>query len=748
MLNILNMRSKNIFMLLVLSLALFVIHACTNTAAKNAEMNKNKQFKLVKRDSLNSYPKTIFQASRPWGATYDNRADAVMVYGYSNSLKSRIKSWKKHGYITQFMTGMAWGNYQEYFKGDFDGKEHLDEGQVDYNGNRVQHGKYVPYVVPTQSYLTYFKTVIRKVIDSGINTIYLEEPEFWAKSGYSKAFKKEWKRYYGTAWKSETKSANAAYMSSELKHYLYVRALREVFSYAKAYGKSIGRDIKCFVATHSLVNYSAWRIVSPEASINNITSVDGIIGQVWTGTSRTPIYYNGKRKTRTFENAYLEYGSVESMVGATGRVIYFETDPLADNPHHSWENYKKNYEATFIAQLLYPKVDHYEVMPWPNRIYNGKHRLNKNSTAKTTFPYATQLQIMINALKHMSKSSNHVSGSQGIGVLMSNSMLYQRTPVVGKNEDPALSNFYGMALPLLKQGIPVKLKIAENLKYPRYLKNTKLLIMTYSDMKPLSPKVDKYIATWVKQGGVLMYYGRDDDVYQHVNEWWDNGKYHYKTPSQDLFHRMNLHVDSSQTKYSFGIGTIYIIRKDPKELVMQKHGDRQFIAFVKKAYKTKTGKKLKIKNSFYIKRGPYYIGAVMNESETKDTTSLRIKGPVIDLFNPDLPVLNEKIVKPGQETFLYDLKNVNHQQPKILCSAAGISNVKKGPSSYIFTAKGPLNTQNAMRILLPSKPSKVLVKDTNGKKETDEHSSWDASTNTLLLRFANSPQSKQVSLHW
>jgi hypothetical protein len=267
-------------------------------------------------------------------------------------------------------------------------------------------------------------------------------------------------------------------------------------------------------------------------------------------------------------------------------------------------------------------------------------------------------------------------------------------------------------------------------------------------MKPLSPEVDKYIAKWVKQGGTLIYYGRDDDVYQHVNEWWNSGAHHYKTPSQALFHRMNLHVDSKQTKYSFGMGTIYIVRKDPKELVMQKHGDRQFVTLVKKAYKAKTGKKLKIKNSFYIKRGHYYIGAVMNESETKDTTSLRIKGPVIDLFNPDLPILNEKVVKPGQQTFLYNLKNVNHQQPKILCSGAGISNVKKGPSSYIFTAKGPLNTQNAMRILLPSKPSTVLVKDANGKKEADVHPVWNAPTHTLLLQFANSPRGKQVSLRW
>ena len=38
---------------------------------------------------------------------------------------------------------------------------------------------------------------IKRVIDAGIDAIHLEEPEFWARAGYSEAFKKEWKDYYG-----------------------------------------------------------------------------------------------------------------------------------------------------------------------------------------------------------------------------------------------------------------------------------------------------------------------------------------------------------------------------------------------------------------------------------------------------------------------------------------------------------------------------------------------------------------------
>ena len=62
-------------------------------------------------------------------------------------------------------------------------------------------------------------------------------------------------------------------MSSKLKYHLYYRALDEAFTYAKEYGRSKGLDIKCYVPTHSLLNYSQWQIVSPEASLASLPCV-------------------------------------------------------------------------------------------------------------------------------------------------------------------------------------------------------------------------------------------------------------------------------------------------------------------------------------------------------------------------------------------------------------------------------------------------------------------------------------------
>ncbi len=633
------------------------------------------------REKTKKREKTSFQTSQHWKPVTDVQADIAMVYGVGGnpsdkrkgkSFEERVQSWRERGYTTHFMTGIAWGEYQDYFTGEWDGQGHLDEGQVEQNGDTIWHGHMVPYIVPTDNYLKYIKEKhVKRVIDAGIDAIYMEEPEFWARAGYSEAFKREWQKYYGFPWRPQHESPENTYLSNKLKYQLYYNALKEVFTYAKAYGKSKGMDVRCYVPTHSLVNYSQWQIVSPEASLASLDCVDGYIAQVWTGTSREPNYFNGKEKERVFETAFLEYGAMESMTAPTGRKLFFLTDPIEDRAR-DWIDYKNNYEATFTAQLLYPHIANYEVMPWPDRIYEGLYPISKGSKEKAKIPrhYSTQMQVMINTLNNMPASGNKVSGSSGISVLMANSLMFQRFPTHNGYEDPQLANLYGQALPFLKRGVPVKTAHLENVSYKETLKDTKVLLMTYSNMKPMAAEGHVYIAEWVKEGGVLIYSGRDEDPYQTVQEWWNTGKNHYQRPSDHLFQQMGIAAGAPDGQYTYGKGRVAILRKDPKEYVLTEGGDKKFIQVVKALYEQKSAEKLIFKNQLYVQRGPYDIAAVLDEND--DASPFAIEGPVIDLYDPELPVLRQKIVPPGRQALLYRLDRVEEpSKPQVLASACG-----------------------------------------------------------------------------
>ncbi len=690
--------------------------------------------------------KTTFQTSGQWKPVTDIRADVVMVYGTDDrpgmTFRQRVQSWRDRGYTTHFMTGIAWGGYQDYFTGKWDGKWHLDEGQKTMRGDTIWHGHLIPYIVPTKNYLKYFKErQIKPVIDAGIDAIFLEEPEFWARSGYSESFKREWKDYYGFDWRPQHESAENTYLSNKLKYHLYYRALDEAFTYAKQYGREKGMDVRCYVPTHSLLNYSQWQIVSPEASLASMESCDGYIAQVWTGTSREPNYFNGKARERVFETAFLEYGCMESMTRPTGRKMFFLTDPIEDRAK-DWQDYKRNYQATFTAQLLYPQIADYEVMPWPDRIYEGLYRVSANSKEKARIPrfYSTQMQVMINTLNNMPLSDNRVSGSQGVSVLMANSLMFQRSPQpVEGYDDPQLSNFYGEALPLLKRGIPVSVVHIENTGYADTWKNTKVLLMSYSNMKPLDAEYHKHIAQWVADGGQLIYSGRDDDPYQSVLEWWNQNGNEYKAPSEHLFELMGMPRNAAEGTYEYGKGKVYVLRHDPKEYVLEKGGDAKLMETVREAYG-----KLNIKNSFYLERGCYTLAAVVDESEAGDSP-LTLKGKFIDLFDPELPVLREKTVKPGEQAFLFDISRVkDKKQPQVLAAASRQYDEQRTANSYSFVAKSPAQTSNVMRILLPKKAKSVKVEGT-------KDCTWDWNSNdlnTLLLKFENNPDGVKVDITW
>ncbi|GAA4094677.1 hypothetical protein [Mucilaginibacter panaciglaebae] len=697
--------------------------------------------------------KTAFQTGSPWIPQIDVRSDMAIVYGTNDrpdlTFEQRVQSWRDHGYQTAFMTGIAWGNYADYFLGKWDGHNHLDVAQVEKDGTPIMHGHNIPYVVPIPSYIEYMKTgVIKRVIDVGIKEIFLEEPEFWMRGGYSVHFKEEWQKFYSFPWKAQDESPENTYLSNKLKYHLYYEAIKQVSDYAKAYAKSKGINVKVYIATHSLVNYSSWRIVSPEASLASLPGIDGYIAQVWTGTAREATYFNGERKERVFENAFLEYGSMVSMTAPTKRKLFFLTDPIED-ARRDWADYKRNYQATFTAKLLYPVVANYEVMPWPERIYTGKYKMaNSDSSVYIPKYYSTQMQIMVNSLNSIPVSANKVSGVNGVGVLMSNSLMFQRFPTHNGFEDPQFSIFYGQTLPLVKRGVPVQTVHMENLGYPATLKNIKVLVISYSNMKPHSAQVHKQLVAWVKKGGELIYVGKDDDPYQSVMEWWNTKGNNYTAPSQHLFKLLGIDPQSGTKKYKVGLGHVYVLRENPKDFVMQANNDGNYLNTVKEAYEAdaKAGK-LVFKNNLYLERGPYDIIAVLNENP--DTKPYIVKGPVIDLFDPQLPVLAEKTVNPGEQSYLFDVKRVvNKTRPQVLASASRVTDEKIAAGKYSFVAKSPINTQNAMRILLPSAAKHIIVTDAKGQAITDVQSSWDASSKTLFLGYANSPDGIHVSIGW
>ncbi len=525
----------------------------------------------------NEPPRSTFQTAAPYSPQLDVAADEAIIYGVNESFVERAEGWKAQGYRLALMTGISWGGYGDYYGSEVDLK--VDEIQTSKQGRVYMHGdsRVVGYNVPSPAYVDFIKNYIAPAIDFGVERLYLEEPEFWAESGWSESFRAQWKRVFGSEWVAPDSSVDAQWKASRLKYQLYHDALRDVMADAKARASTQGRDLECLVPTHSLLNYAHWRIVTPMASLLDIPEFDGYVAQVWTGTSRTPNVYKGVRKERTFETAFLEYGQMLHLARSADKVVTLLHDPIEDHPDRSWADYKHNYEATVVASLLWNDQPRFEVMPWPNRIFRGKYRLDEQTPAdaeRTAIPpdYAVEVLTVINALNDVTRYPGEAP-APAVGVVVSDTMMFQRAAPHASDAD--LSSFYGLALPLLKRGLHVVPVQLETIAQTDALDNIKILFLTYEGQKPLTPAYHDVIAKWVRAGGALVYVGDGSDPYHHVEAWWNGDGANDRTPADDLFDRFALDNAARNEFFPVGAGRVRILKARPRKLARYPQGDEE-----------------------------------------------------------------------------------------------------------------------------------------------------------------------------
>ncbi len=726
---------------------------------------------------------TSFQQSAAYSGKDDINTDVVMVYGINDSTCERIAEYKKHGYVIHVMVGIAWGGYVDYLYGQWDGKNHWDEAQEDRFGNKILHGKDTPYMVPTISFADYITEKLKAAVDFGAEAIHVEEPEFWDRGGYSEAFKREYKLFYREDWRPPYESEDARYRAAKLKSYLYRRTIDRVSSALKEYALTkYGRTLRFYVPTHSLLNYTQWKIVSPEGLLSDCPSVDGYIAQIWTGTSREPTPMDGVIKERTFETAYLEYGIMQELIKGTGRKMWFLHDPIEDNDIYTWEDYKYNYLKTVVASLLHPKVNTYEVCPWPARVFYRKYPQNSPDAQPIPADYATLLCSVFQTLGDipLAETDNDVK----TGVLLSDSALFQRDysdGVIHPHESPSADatvisdsdalkdafkeklfkgqedeqllreyirsstfpSFYGLCLPLLKYGMPVRPVSLDNIRrYNGYLDDYDVLLLSYEFMKPEYPDINNALASWVKSGGKLIYVGDGSDPYHTIRSWWNSSKVKYPSAAEHLFEMLGISEPKNKEIYSVGNGFATVWAVNPAEITYSKARADEMRDLFKRVIE-KTGGKWSCKNSIAIKRGPYIPAVVLDESVSGEP--LKLSGLFADMFDIQYSIITEKTIAPDENALLFDVEAIEDEKLRVIGTSARVLSLSAAEQSVSLAVKGTEGVHTYTRLRVP-----FAVKTAEGKLRSGKavriDAEYDPKSRTVLLSYDGIAEELDITL--
>ena len=745
---------------------------------------------------------TGYQASGDFRPSVDLQCDFVMVYGIDDTMPDRIRQYREKGYVIHLMTGIAWGEYQDYLDGKWDGRKHWDEGQVERSGKDVIHNPTVPYMVPTVSFSEYLTERMKIAVDMGVEAIHVEEPEFWDRSGYSEAFKREYEIYYKEPWRPQHEDLDVQYKSARLKAYLYSRAIDRVSAALKEYAKVVyNRDLRFYVPTHSLLNYTQWKIMSPEAALINIPTVDGYIAQIWTGTSREANVYEGVYKERTFETAYLEYGVMQELVKGTGRRMWFLNDPIEDLPSYTWENYEYNYRKTAAASLLHPHIWHYEICPWPHRVFDGRYpRFQPNIAKKdeTSYEtdqsrpipgsYSTLLSGMFQLFGDMEQKEFCFEGAgDSVGICMSDSGLFQRTFPDGivngrklgdrfamakhKNtgnpvdeeaaealmkeiredesllldfiQSDAFPQFYGMSLPLLKYGLPVRPVQLDNVRrFAGYLDTLKVLILSYEYIKPEAPDINTAVLSWVMNGGTLLYIGDGSDPFHRIDSWWR--KSGYENPARHLFRLAGMEEKPEDGVYPAGNGKIVVWNMVPAKICLSRELAQEYRYKVKDALES-LGLSWEFRNDLTLHRGPYIISAVMDESVTDEKKVW--EGLFADLGENDYPVITHKEIGPDETALLFDFDTIREETFRVIGTSGRVLVAQTAEGGFQLKLKTADKIRAYTRVRLPQKAAAALAVDEQGQHVPMEVN-WDDASRTLLLCYDSHSEEVTVTGRW
>jgi hypothetical protein len=441
-------------------------------------------------------PSTSFQTHSGYLPETDVKTDIAIVAGNG---EETIRSWRQMGYETHVMVGFRAG--QSYIDAN------PGTAQTDSTGRILDCGPGSYYMVPTEDRKETFRDFFRVAVERGAEAACPEEAESFARAGYSPAFKAIWQERFGEPWVDPSSSIQARYRAERLKAQLQYELLNACWDGAV----SADPDVDLFLFTHSPVNYASWGIISPHWRVVSEGRIDGMVGQVWTGTARTATTLRGDRRERTFENAYLEYASLLGLARDTGIDLWFLMDPLEDNPDRTMADYYGNYVRTLAASLFFPEVSKFETMPWPTRIFG-----------RVPGEFATTICTVVGALGDI---QNHpewqlTPDRAPIATFVADSLQWQR----GAPAPSDFNAFYGLCLPFVGDGVPVQIAQLERAADPAYLEPYDTLLLSYDAMKPLDPAINEGLAAWVRGGGELLVFG-GDNAYNALEEWWTEDGY-------------------------------------------------------------------------------------------------------------------------------------------------------------------------------------------------------------------------------
>ncbi len=614
------------------------------------------------------------------------------------------------------------------------------------------------------------------------------EPEMFRYGGYGPAYKTLWYTKYDEVWSDPNGTVRSIFMAQRLNVFTHSNAIKMYASYVNE--KEGDTEHLYSVAPHSTLAYATYTggITDGFVHMMGTGQVETVTGQTWSNTIINHVRYAGVSERRTFINAYVEYGTYLDAVNYYDTYFYALCDPMSDTytsePEETW---RKLCHEQLVSSLMYPEINRWEFI-WTNRAFMN-----------VSPDYRSEQLNIHNAMLELSGAEfSLTAGTPGITYLLGDTLTWQ-SPDKPEYAENAYDGFWGVAAPLVYDGIPLRTMAMELITKPEDLENVSVLIVSYDNQKPLYEELNVAIAEWVKEGGTLLYLGGPDEYLTIEEAWWNQeGKdgsptanllsylgvgdsieaKTYKGSAQGLYWKGGS-TDATAENYADGKvmvsddGFTYYYEGTGFETILQTadgkaigisfeagqgtvlmvglsttdYSDSPAAADLMRMLTAKatesTSYDYVTSDAFVVERGDY-VGVYSFNG------SYNLTGTYVNIFTPNLTVEIDPVVAEGEAALYLRVKDTASLDiPRVAFAGGVVESVEETESKTTITLSA---AENAMVPICITAPAGYTPKDVLAEYKTGDtlvEQIWDETTRTLTIRVFTTPtKSATVTVNW
>ena len=244
-----------------------------------------------------------------------------------------------------------------------------------------------------------------------------------------------------------------------------------------------------------------------------------------------------------------------------------------------------------------------------------------------------------------------------------------------------------------------------------------------------------------------MYIGDGSDPYHKISGWWnrslapDKKQSGYENPGEHLFEMLGLPRKPEDGIFEAGKGYVLVWNMAPAKLCTSWELAEEFRNHIKKLLSL-NNRTWTYTNQLTIRRGPYIISAVMDESggciPLKTHT---FRGLFADMLEYDYKIITEKQLKEDENAILFDFSKIDGIKYRVIGCSARVFSLEEteGGNGFSMKVKAADHIKAYLRIRLPKQVVSVKAEDEKGNT-VPVQLIWDESSGTVLLSYESRNQ--------